>query len=66
MLLILLLLLPDKEQELPTGAWFRWITDSRSAKIRFLFNIADRGHNGFISKVDLVNVLKGLMGSNIR
>ena len=42
------------------------LVNSRSAKIRFLFNIADRGHNGFISKVDLVNVLKGLMGSNIK
>ena len=40
--------------------------NSRYAKIQFLFNIADRGHNGFISKVDLVTVLKGLIGNNIR
>ena len=26
LILLLLLLLPDKVQELPTGAWFRWIT----------------------------------------
>ena len=28
LILLLLLLLPDKVQKLPTGAWFRWITAS--------------------------------------
>ncbi len=40
--------------------------NSRSAKVRFLFNIADRSRNGFVSREDLQDLLMQLLGSTLR
>ena len=34
--------------------------------MRYLFSIADRGHNGFLSKEDLLDLLHTLMGTTLR
>ena len=38
----------------------------RSSKVRYLFSIADRGRNGYLSKEDLLELLHSLMGTTLR
>ena len=38
----------------------------RSSKVRYLFSIADRGHNGYLSPDDLLELLHSLMGTSLR
>jgi len=39
--------------------------NSRSSKVRYLFSIADRGHNGYLSQDDLLELLHTLMGTTL-